>query len=258
MKIVSLLENVAFDSNVQVEHGLSLYIETKGRKILFDMGGSDLFAKNAQTLGINLKEVDLAVISHGHGDHGGGLKTFLSVNDHAPVFVQPSAFDAHYNVEGKFIGLDESLKHNPRVITVGDFCKIADGATIYSCNDLLRTEPLPDLGFTAVLGGVRTRDTFEHEQHMIIEEDGVKTLFSGCTHKGITQVTKWFKPDFVVGGFHFAKYGLNEDLASLAKELDLLGATYYTCHCTGTAQFEFIKKYISRLHYFACGQTICI
>lgn len=79
MKIVSLLENVAYDSNVHVEHGLSLYIETKGKKILFDMGGSDLFAVNAQTLGVNLNKVDLAVISHGHGVTAEGLRRFLAL-----------------------------------------------------------------------------------------------------------------------------------------------------------------------------------
>ena len=41
-----------------------------GINILFDMGQSGLFVSNAVRLGINLANVDMAVISHGHYDHG--------------------------------------------------------------------------------------------------------------------------------------------------------------------------------------------
>ena len=78
MKITSLLENTPCRDDMHIEHGLSLYIETAHHKILFDMGQTDLFAQNAKNLGISLTEVDYAVLSHGHYDHGGGLAAFLS------------------------------------------------------------------------------------------------------------------------------------------------------------------------------------
>jgi 7,8-dihydropterin-6-yl-methyl-4-(beta-D-ribofuranosyl)aminobenzene 5'-phosphate synthase len=43
---------------------LSLYVETKKHKLLFDTGASGLFAINAARMNIDLSEVDLAVISH--------------------------------------------------------------------------------------------------------------------------------------------------------------------------------------------------
>ena len=50
MRIRVLAENTAKDGFL-CEHGLSLYVETEaGRKILFDMGQSDLFAANAEAL----------------------------------------------------------------------------------------------------------------------------------------------------------------------------------------------------------------
>ena len=76
MKVTVLAENSACREDLTPQHGLSLYIETNGKKILFDMGQDDTFAQNAKTLGIDLSQADLAIISHGHYDHVGGLDTF--------------------------------------------------------------------------------------------------------------------------------------------------------------------------------------
>ncbi len=92
MRIVTLLENSAFREDLSCEHGLSLYIETCGKKILFDAGQSGTFACNAEKLGIDLAGVELAVLSHGHYDHGGGLAEFLKINQTAPVYLHRDAF----------------------------------------------------------------------------------------------------------------------------------------------------------------------
>jgi 7,8-dihydropterin-6-yl-methyl-4-(beta-D-ribofuranosyl)aminobenzene 5'-phosphate synthase len=83
MKISVLCENTTKKENILSEHGLSLFIETEKHKILFDMGQSDAFLKNAKTLGIDLSTVDIAILSHGHYDHGGGLRAFLEYNEKA-------------------------------------------------------------------------------------------------------------------------------------------------------------------------------
>ncbi|MGL4788249.1 MAG: MBL fold metallo-hydrolase, partial [Cetobacterium sp.] len=71
------MENKSSNKELAKEHGLSLYIETKGLKILFDVGESKKFWKNAEKLGLNLEEVNYLILSHGHKDHGGGLSYFL-------------------------------------------------------------------------------------------------------------------------------------------------------------------------------------
>ena len=72
MIIKVLSENTAASDEFGCEHGLSLYVETGKHRLLFDTGASDLFAKNAARLGVELSAVDTAVLSHGHYDHGGG------------------------------------------------------------------------------------------------------------------------------------------------------------------------------------------
>ena len=95
MKISVLVENTSRD-NYCTEHGLSLYIAlNSGKNILFDMGQGNLFLKNAQLLGCDIKDVDSAIISHGHYDHGGGLRYFMNLNDKANVYIQQPAFEPH-------------------------------------------------------------------------------------------------------------------------------------------------------------------
>ena len=52
MLIRVLMENSAMDERFVCEHGLSLYIEAQGKKILFDAGQTMLFSENAEQLGV--------------------------------------------------------------------------------------------------------------------------------------------------------------------------------------------------------------
>ena len=88
MRIVSLIDNISERNDIASEHGLSFYIETANHKILFDLGASTLFSKNAKTLGIDLALVDTVIISHGHYDHGGGLKHFMTINQKAKIYIK--------------------------------------------------------------------------------------------------------------------------------------------------------------------------
>ena len=95
MIVKVLSENTSSSEKLGSEHGLSLYIETETHKILFDTGASGLFAENAEKMGVDLTRIDLAVISHGHYDHGGGLKTFLGINNRAKIYLHQMALEPH-------------------------------------------------------------------------------------------------------------------------------------------------------------------
>ena len=65
MKFVTLVEDTT-KCELGAEHGLSIYAETEKHKLLFDVGTTDLFIKNAKALGIDLSQVDTVVISTQH------------------------------------------------------------------------------------------------------------------------------------------------------------------------------------------------
>lgn len=258
MKITSLLENTTKREDMRVEHGLSLYIETEDHRILFDMGQTDFFYENAKILGIDLSKVDLAILSHGHYDHGGGLRKFLEINSHSPIYIHKDAFLPHYNVTEKYIGLDISLKDHPQIIFTEDEYQIGNFLRLFSCKGKEKKYPSIPSGLNEKVGDVFLPDDFRHEQYLLIEEKGKRILISGCSHKGILDITEWFSPDLLIGGFHYSKLSLDESLADAAKILAERSTVFYTCHCTGCDQYEFMRQYMPSLHYLSCGQTITI
>jgi 7,8-dihydropterin-6-yl-methyl-4-(beta-D-ribofuranosyl)aminobenzene 5'-phosphate synthase len=101
-------------------------------------------------------------------------------------------------------------------------------------------------------------DDFRHEQYLFIKENGKNVLISGCSHKGVIDIASFSRPDVLIGGFHFSKFPLDSNLANYAKALASFETAYYTCHCTGEAQFEFMKDYIKNLHYISAGESFII
>ena len=262
MKITALLENTTASPAVACEHGLSLCIETETRRILFDMGQTDLFARNAAVLGVDLTQVDTAILSHGHYDHGGGLATFLEINQTAPVYLTESAFLPHYNGTQKYIGLDTALQNHPRLRTVRGDLSLGDGLTLLSPNGRERRHSLGSFGLTERVGDTFIPDDFRHEQYLLIEEPlsegGRRILISGCSHAGILDIVEWFSPDILIGGFHVSKMVLGEELTALGEALAAHGTEYYTCHCTGMEQYAFLRGQMPRIRYLAGGETVIL
>lgn len=253
MKLWALMENTALEG-FAAEHGLSLYIEALGRRILFDMGQSGAFADNAEKLGIDLSKVDLAVISHGHYDHGGGLERFLQCNQAAPVYLSRHAFEPHFNAAGKDIGLDPALAGHPRLRFVEERAELAPGLTLVCCKKETPLLPIEAYGLTC---GDAPED-FRHELYLQIKEPEQIALISGCSHRGIVNIAQRFRPDVLVGGFHFKSVDPDDSkLLEAAGRLMGYGTVYYTGHCTGQAQFAAMKAVMGeRLHHFHSGSIL--
>ncbi len=260
MKITVLAENTTCDPVLQPEHGLSLYIETGDQRILFDAGQSGAFADNAQKLGVNLEKVDFAVLSHGHYDHGGGLARFRSCNTHAPIYIHPDAFRGYWHGEEKYIGLAPQTAQLPGIRLTGEVCAPAPGVQIRSCNREQRLWPADPFGLSKQTRQGLQPDDFTHEQYLLVQEQGKRILFSGCSHKGIRNILSWFRPDVCIGGFHVSKLPADgERLRQIGQQLHILDCQYYTGHCTGQAQFAALREILgNRLHSLHTGSTIIL
>ena len=257
MKICTLMENTPSGALFDAEHGLSLYIETKGRRILFDAGQSGAFADNAAKLGLDLAQVDAAILSHGHYDHSGGLTRFLECNAHAPIYLTEEAMDPHYH-DDRYIGVSPDLFSSPRLRFVRENTDLFPGITLR--RDLELRREIDHGGLSMVENGIKKAEDFRHEQYLLIEEDGRRILFSGCSHRGIENIAEHFQPDVLIGGFHFSKLATDDPrLRSAAEILKAIGCTCYTGHCTGQAQFDVMKQVLGdQLHYLRAGSVLKI
>ena len=257
MKIWTLMENTTCDAALACEHGLSLYIEADGQRILFDAGQSGAFADNAEKMGIDLSQVDVCILSHGHYDHGGGIKRFLEVNDHAKVYVSRHAFGDYYNGEEKYIGLDWELLSEERIVFVGDQATLGEGLSLHACGNF------PQPYFTDAYGMQVKRknqlevDDFRHELYLLVREGERRIIVSGCSHRGVMNIKTWFAPDVFIGGFHLMKLDPEKEATRLkftAMELLKKETVYYTGHCTGEAQYDVLKAHMGdRLYRLSAG-----
>lgn len=256
MKIYTLIENTSCVDGFAYEHGLSLYIETEKMRILFDSGQSGAFADNAVKLGIDLGKVDVMILSHGHYDHSGGIGRFLELNNTAPVYISSTAFGMHYNAEDRYIGVDEELKNSSRFVFVDDYEEIGKGITLYGADKINAVTPIDSAGLKIKAPSGMIPDTFRHEQYLMIEENNHKVLISGCSHNGILNIMETMKPDVLVGGFHFMKKSV-EEVKAPADKLMEYDTKYFTCHCTGLEQFDYMKRIMGdRLSYLSAGNMI--
>ena len=273
MKLTVLSENTSVSDAFESEHGLSIDIETAGQHILLDTGAGSVFQRNAEKLGVDLATVDLLVISHGHYDHGGGLRTFLEVNARAKIYLHKQAFEAHYSkrTEGTaYIGLDQTLLPNERFVFCGDQAVIDENIEVFS---RVKSKCLfPSCNATLLMkrGDDLVPDDFAHEQNLVIRENGKTMLIAGCAHKGIVNIVDACKdrlgrfPDYVVGGFHLSGSGGNQNEApdivdAIGEYLSSTPARYFTCHCTGTENLQRLKRILgARIHPLSTGDRISI
>jgi len=273
MKISVLMENVSNDKSFKVEHGLSLYIQTLDKNILFDTGQSSAFIDNAKKLGVSLKEADFLVISHGHYDHTGGLKDFLKLNSNAIVYIQKSAFNPYFSDKGERgiepIGIDsENLDLNRFYCLGGDY-DISDN---YRLINKLSTSTLVSVSNNTLLKkddfGTFVKDDFIHEQNLLIKEGDKRVLITGCAHRGIVNIIKQAELycggplTAVLGGFHLSSPARgtcesDEIINGVASFLEQRPTKYYTGHCTGLIGYGKLKERLkSKVNYLGCSTIL--
>jgi len=235
MNVTILIENTAPEgSGLDFEAGLALYIEYNGKKILLDGGTSGKFAANADKLGVDLSQVELGVLSHGHFDHADGLDVFFALNKTAPVYARTHVVDECYSGE-RYIGVNPLLfKRYPARFDLADQPRqIGEGVWV-----------IPD--------------AVDHEQSLVLKTEGGLVILNSCCHAGADHVVESVlehlpgrKVRALIGGFHLMGKGGVTTLGPTPEEVVALGHRLFhelgveqvwTGHCTGSPAFELLRN----------------
>lgn len=244
IKVVTLIEDTKINESKDIfaEHGLSLYIERNGQRILFDTGPSSQFIRNSEKLGVDIKKIDLAIISHAHMDHLGGLPFFLWTNKKATVYLSKNALK-NQAFRALYSKMDEGSFN--RIRFVDSFTEIAQD--IFILTEVEERHPI--------------RDRVDHEIILMIKNNNKLIIFSGCSHNEILNiigtVTRTFPNVYikaVIGGFHLA--GEDKDFVEqIGKEMIKYPfEKIYPCHCTGVENYRILKTILGmRIEYISTG-----
>lgn len=264
LQITTLVENSRSPDDPQLvaEWGLSQCVEVGGRRLLFDTGASGAFARNATRLGVDVAAVDAAVLSHHHYDHGGGLRRFLELNDHAPIYLGAAPAGAPtarlFGVVRRYIGLDQALlaRHAHRFHVLHERTEVLPGVLVLP--RIVARHPRPSgnrILFVRTEHGLRP-DDFRHEVVVALRERDTLAVLTGCSHNGLLNMVETVKTEFpglpvaaVVGGFHLVGLppfnGMSDAepvVAGMGRQVLELGVgTTWTGHCTGTRAFEVLR-----------------
>jgi 7,8-dihydropterin-6-yl-methyl-4-(beta-D-ribofuranosyl)aminobenzene 5'-phosphate synthase len=247
--LTTLCENTAGKPGFMAEWGLSILIQTDSANVLFDTGGNFAAVRNADKLGVDLRAVDVIVLSHAHADHTGGLREVLRKTGPKMIIAHPAIWELKYTkrayekreafigipftrAELELFGASFSLNKDPvyiadTIVTTGEIAQTTDFEGIepifYVKEDgSLRNDPIPD------------------DLSLIVRTQQGLVIVLGCAHRGIIstirhaqKITGEERVHTVVGGTHlFPK--TDEQVERTIVALQEIGVQKLgVSHCTG-------------------------
>jgi len=253
LSLTVLVDNATLtDREFTGEAGLSFFIETSEKKILFDTGLSGLFLTNAEKMGISLKDLDYLILSHGHIDHTGGLpelaRYLTGATEEKPprlpcLIAHPRCFwpkekDGVNN--GSSMSEDEARRQFPTNLSA---------EPVWITDDLVFLGEIPRrFAFEKGDPGKRTvhtpdgntePDYLADDTALAFRSDTGLVIITGCSHAGICNITEYAREVSrenrvadIIGGLHLIS-PKPKQLAKTGKYVNRLHLdALHACHCT--------------------------
>ncbi|NOY78805.1 MAG: MBL fold metallo-hydrolase [Calditrichaeota bacterium] len=269
-RIKILVEETVRRAHLIAEHGLSILIEFRGQKILFDTGQFKALFWNAPQLGVDLKKLDAVVLSHGHYDHTGGLAELIDQRGAVPVFAHPDVFQKRFHVtetssreigmpwnrdtleaKGARFHLNRNLTEIfPDVFTTGEIPRENDFEII-------------EKGFQIQKGAGFSRDAIRDDQALVLKTQKGLVVILGCGHSGVVNTLSAVGRAFgttrfyaILGGFHLVRASEHRIHQTIGALRELSFDIISPMHCTGfRARAELYKAFPEKFRDWHVGDT---
>ena len=243
--------NTIIDRYYLGEPAVSYLIKDGDTKILFDVGYSDIFIKNAKKMDESLMDINYIVISHGHDDHTGGLVSLSKLHSKAKVkntdyvnptvIAHPDAF-SYKEIDGNNIG---------SILDNNDIDKHFN--TNYTAKPLWITNNLVFLGEiergndfenNESIGQCKKHDSMvddylNDDSALVYKSSQGLVIITGCSHAGICNIIEYAKKVCndnrildVIGGFHLMEPNKIQSEGTLNYFNNQEIKNIHPCHCT--------------------------
>ncbi|MCC7145267.1 MAG: MBL fold metallo-hydrolase [Phycisphaeraceae bacterium] len=246
IRVTILVENTVRRQGLIGEHGLAYWIQAHGQRILFDTGQGHALMPNAERLGFDLDQVDAVVLSHGHYDHTGGLRSVLDRAPKSRVYLHPDALLPRYSGQGekaREIGLAslhpaELRRDESRLVWTTSPTIVVPGITV--SGPVPRHTDYEDTGGDFYLDQHgREPDPIRDDQAIYFDTPQGLVVILGCAHAGIINTLGYVQRltgrpmHAVIGGTHL----VNANAERIAKTIAAVGVfglkVFAPAHCTG-------------------------
>lgn len=211
-----LYDNYTAEKGLKADWGFSCLITGTEKSILFDTGAKgDVLLQNMAKMNVSPGAAEVAVISHNHGDHTGGLPSVLEKNGKLSVYLPPSC-------PKTLVQHVESL--GAKVVTV--------------------TKPVEICKGVYVIGPTGDKIV---EQALAVNTAKGLVIITGCSHPGVIEIAKRAKAQLnrgvymVCGGMHLLEMS-EVQVRDVARGLKHLGIQKIgPAHCTGEKAVGWFK-----------------
>jgi 7,8-dihydropterin-6-yl-methyl-4-(beta-D-ribofuranosyl)aminobenzene 5'-phosphate synthase len=269
------------------DFGFSTVIEHRGKTILFDAGTNvEVFKKNVRSLKIDLKKIDIVIVSHGHYDHIGGMDHVLEANPKVKIYLPKDFFSLGAPSNFPFREPDQaSVKTLSKDEQYFRGEVAAEGRSSQPSGRFWRAnfeyvtsakEVLPGVTIvpttSALMGTFVKYPPFDKDPQFIgmpelslsLSTDKGKVIVSGCSHSSIETIIQAVQKAvageilLVTGGFHLIPYG-REHIHELATRMRYTYGVKFVApaHCSGhTAFVEFRRVFGKEYQFFGLGELI--
>lgn len=253
MKLTVLVDNnTLIDHYFTGEPAVSYFIEADGKRILYDVGYSDAFIKNAQKLRIDLRNLDYLVISHGHLDHMWGLDPLLRMYSEASIegleinkptlIIHPKTFNFRPRT---WLGGSGSLISEERISQYFTIQRIEE--PLWLTDTLVCLPQIPksnDFELKTPFSKVRVNgqdidDYMEDEIAVAYKSKDGLIVSNSCSHRGVCNTIEYAKKVCqedhiadVICGFHLQNPDEQVLEGTVQYFVENSPTTLHPCHCT--------------------------
>lgn len=248
MKLTILTENnTLIDRYFVGEPGLSIFIEDEDIKLLFDVGYSAAFIKNAKKMNINLSDLDYIILSHGHNDHTWGLESLIKVYEENKLKTKINLITHPLTFNAKFYG-EEEIGSKFREKEFSKYFEIKfKKEPFWITQRLVFLGEIPRKNFFEAkkpIGEVLINNTLQadyvlDDSALVYKSNEGLVIITGCSHSGICNIIEYAKEICqenkvidIIGGFHL----LNPSADVMQNTLTYLKLQrimkLHPCHCT--------------------------